>query len=606
MPFDIQAPLVSLAETAHTSLIAKFHEWGHHPSADQWEAILDLLDHLETAANHDLEQAVYVSAIPAGCGKSASLVAFTKALASSPAYAGTGVLIACNRVTEVHDMATALQSHRGKLCVIVGRGNPATLALGDHSEAGEAQIVVCTQASLKETMKATRFFERAQRFHFRGARRDVVCWDEAVAFNRPVTLDADTVGDLAKLMRRQAPEAAVAVKEWSLAIDRHPTGPCAVPDFKALGVCFHRLEEDAADRDDLVAQVKALRVSSGGTGWVLKGNLGSSLVSHVPELPIGLLPLIVTDASAARGVAHASYDQMGRTRRIIRLREAAKTYANMALKIVPTAASRSTYRDKTSPKGKELIEMAVRAIKRAAPEKVLVISYKSWLVMKGVEERTISAAIDARLTDEEKARVSHLTYGSHTATNVFKDCRHVILMGLNFLPSAASYAASGAALQKPMRSADPADHPTEHQVEEMRVGMLRDATVQAVLRGNARLGLSGDCGPCEVIIPQTRQTGLTEADYRGMFPGVTLTEDRSLMPVKPLRGRLKDLSAIVARRLAAGDVEMPNPSLCAELGMARQDFAALVKKPEWGVWVAAMGLNPGLLRGRVMGLRRLA
>jgi len=91
-----------------------------------------------------------------------------------------------------------------------------------------------------------------------------------------------------------------------------------------------------------------------------------------------------------------------------------------------------------------------------------------------------------------------------------------------------------------------------------------------------------------------------------MFPGVVIVEDRTLMPAKPLRGRLKSLADIVARRLEAGDAEMPNPSLYAELGMARQDFAALVKKPEWGAWVAAMGLNPGLLRGRVMGLRRLA
>ena len=110
----------------------------------------------------------------------------------------------------------------------------------------------------------------------------------------------------------------------------------------------------------------------------------------------------------------------------------------------------------------------------------------------------------------------------------------------------------------------------------------------------------------EVVIPQSRQTGLTLGDYRGMFPGVVLSDDRQLMPAKPLKGRLKALSDIVSRRLGEGEREMSNPSLGNELGMTRQDFGALVRKPEWQAWVAAMGLNPRPLKGRVMGLRRVA
>jgi hypothetical protein len=48
---------------------------------------------------------------------------------------------------------------------------------------------------------------------------------------------------------------------------------------------------------------------------------------------------------------------------------------------------------------------------------------------------------------------------------------------------------------------------------------------------------------------------------------------------------------------------MTNPSLYAEMGMRQQNYAALVRKPEWQAYVAAMGLRPQKLRGRVAGLR---
>ena len=600
-------PAQSLATVARASLDALFAAGGHHPSGEQWAAIDDLLDHLRRAAEGSLDRAVYVSAIPAGTGKTASIAAFALALMTSPDCAGIGMVITCNRVAEVRDMAEALAPHRDKLCVIVGKENTDVLALSAHAEADGAQVVISTQASLKETLKSAHDLDAAQRYHFRGARRPIVVWDEAIAFNRPVMLDGDTVANLSKAMRRQSSEAATALKEWAARLDRASEGQNDVPDFEALGVDFHRLEQDASDSDELVAQTKALAVISGGAGWVLRDNLsGPAMVSYVPELPRGLMPVIVTDASAALGVHHASYEQMASTLPVVRLKEASKTYRNMTLRIVPTAASRSTYRDRTSPRGKELIEMAVRYIRSVAPDDVLVVSYKSWMAMKGVEEHTIREAINARLLPEERDRVRHITWGTHTATNAHKTVRRVLLMGLNFLPRAASYAASGAALEKPMRTNDPSDHPTPDQVDEMRTGMLRDATMQAILRGNARMGVNGDCGHMEAVVPQVRQTGLSEADYLGMFPGVILTQDTTLLPAKPLKGKLKDLSEIVARRMAEGVEEMTNQSLYEEIGMKRQNFGPLVKRPEWRAWVTAVGLHPERLKGGDVGLRRRA
>ena len=141
----------------------------------------------------------------------------------------------------------------------------------------------------------------------------------------------------------------------------------------------------------------------------------------------------------------------------------------------------------------------------------------------------------------------------------------------------------------------------------MQVGMLMDATLQALLRGTRDEWASvGTVAGWSAVIPQTKQTGLSKDDYRRMFPGVNLVDDVVLMPPKPLKGRLKELDAIVVRRLEAGETEMTNASLREELGMSERNYRALVQKQEWQARRAQLGLNPQKLNGRLMGLRRVA
>lgn len=607
MPAATDAAPVTLASAALANMQETFRDGGHRPSPEQWDAITDYLEHAERAANGDLACAVYLSAIPAGTGKSVAVAAFAGAVARSPAHAAVGVLIAVNRISEARDMAEALKDHRAKLGLIVGAKHATELqAMGGHLEADTAQIVVTTQAALKETMRRAGDFNAAARYFFNGERRRVVLWDEAISFNRPVVLDGDAVVKLAAALRRQSGDAAAALKRWSADLDSHPAGLCTVPDFTSLGVDFVRLEQEA-ETDEQAAQARALSIISGEAGHVLRSNASaSSLVTYVPELPSSLMPVLVTDASAARGVHHQSYQMMSSTRPVVRLKEATKAYTNLTLRIVPTAASRSIYRKVNSHEGRDLIDMIVGYIRRVALEPVLVVSYKSAFTIHGIKERTIRDAVDARLTDDERARVSHMTWGSHTATNDHKAVARVVFAGLNFMPAAAAYAASGAALGKPMNTAAVEDHPTGEQVKDMERGMLRDSTLQAVLRGAARMGIDGDCGRQEVVIPQAPQTGLSTADYMGMFPGCKVARDLTLLPLKPLKGRLLKCSAVVLRRHEAGDHEITDPSIYGELEMGRADYGKLKRKEEWVAWLSAVGWHQAKLGGGIMGLRRRA
>ena len=599
----------SLAETARADMERVFatgeRAGKHRPSPPQWAAIVDYLEHAEMAADGNLKLAVYLSAIPCGTGKSVAVASFSRAVAQSADHDGVGVLIAVNRLSEARDMADALKDQRAKLCLIVGKTSAGDMQpLGGHLEADAAQIVITTHAALKETLRRTRDFNRTERYFYRGARRRVVMHDEAIAFNRPVVLDGDAVLKLAAALRRQSPDAVAALKRWSSDLEEHRGGLCAVPDFMALGVDFARLEQDA-DSDDQAAQARALSIISGEAGHVLRSNAkASNLVTYIPELPPSLLPVLVTDASAAAGINHASYEQMRQTRPIIRLREAAKSYANLTLRIIPTAASRSTYRKPNSHEGRDLVEMIVRYVQSVAPAPALVVSYKAPMAIHGVQERTIREAVNARLTPAEQARTRHLTWGTHTATNAHTDVAHLVFAGLNFLPESAAYAASGAALSKPMNTTAADDHPSADQVKEMERGALRDSTLQAVLRGAARMGVDGDCGRQEVVLPQAPQTGLTDADLRGMFPGCRIVRDVTLMPPKPLKGNLKRLADAVQRRLEAGDWEMTDASLYGEVGIAKSNHGKLKAKPEWAAWLGSMGLHQAKLGGGLIGLRR--
>jgi hypothetical protein len=442
-------------------------------------------------------------------------------------------------------------------------------------------------------------FDAASRFHYRGCRRAIIAWDEAFQFKRPVVLDTDAVGNVAKAMRRQSAEAAHTLKQWAAETDQLK-GLASVPDFEPLGVDFERLEEDVADNAETVAQVKALAVISGDQGFISRQGNSSGIVTHYPEIPASLMPLIVTDASAK---VNPSYAQMALKMPVRWLIDAPKTYRNMTIRLIPLSGSRSVYRDRRKTTGRDLLDMAARYLASVPTEEdVLVIGYKGRFNIQGVRESNLEDALLSRLKQDDRSRVRYLTYGNHTATNAYKNVKHVLLLGLNYLPKAAGHAASGAALDLNLKD----EHPTDAQIRAMQSGLLMDSTLQALLRGNARIGVDGDCGVMEAVIPQTNQAGISEEDYRRMFPGVNIVQDRVLMPSVPLKGRLEQLAAIVTRRLKTGETEMTNQSLYTEMDMKAGNFAALVKKPEWHTFIAALGLRPQRLKGTARGLRLIA
>jgi hypothetical protein len=371
-----------------------------------------------------------------------------------------------------------------------------------------------------------------------------------------------------------------------------------VPDFGAE-MPWEDLEEAVQEDDNLTSLAHHLRVISGELVRVKRSGQRSVVVTHYPELPISILPIVVTDASAQ---VNASYAKMRQKGLIRDLRSARKTYQNMHLRLVPMAASRSAFKENRGQQGKAVLDTVARYIQTVpVGEPVLVIGYKGNFSIKGERTHTLDQALLGRLTPDDQKRVSWLHYGEHTATNAHRETKHVVLMGLHYTPHALHVASTAAADDMDLRR----HTPTSTDVSDMRDGLLMDATLQAILRGHARMGSGGRCGDCEVVVFQTRQKGLTDEQWRKMFPEVVLMHDKVLAPRVPLKGRLLELATIVERRLAAGETEISYPSLYEEMRMEKSNFARLIKSDAWQVHIKNLKLTICALKGKVRALRGL-
>lgn len=630
----LTSPSGTLASIALADLQARFADYGTNPSHEQWQAIGSLLECLEESVDsfHGLKRSLYLSPIPCGVGKSQTIAAFARALAAAPDLDDVGMLILVSRINEARDTAAALEGCRDKLCVMTS--DAKVNALGDHQKAQAAQICVATQESLRIALKTLGAFEDCSTFAYRFTPRAVRVWDESFNFNRPVVMDNDgfltPVANALQAMGKH--NAKSAIKIWSGELDAMPadvkgikkTWNTTAPDLRALGVDFDELARRMDDCEDGVHMCEALALISGNKVGITRGTYSRpTIITHYPEIPRSLMPLIVTDASALVNQAYAQMAERGTP--IVLLKEAGKTYANMTVRIVGEAASRSQYR-KAAERSK-LLDGVVRYI-RESDDHVLVFGYKgSDFAQRGNTHRTLKAQLQHRLgaaqpvvdddglaklmatpgaVDDLMAQgrvVFYLTHGRGTATNFYRCIKRVCLMGLDFPAGAVAHATSGAAQDLDLIN----DHPTQRQLDDVNHGILLDRTLQPGLRGAARVSNAGDCMPMELVVFQSPQSGLAYSDYQDtLFPSCRVIRDTTIFPPKAeTETHLQKLLRIAAERLKAGETVLSFASLREALGqMTPANFADLIRSDEWLAFLGSHKLAevtlpvPGRTRGR--------
>lgn len=600
----------TLAGIAYAELRHLYALRGITPSDQQWEAMAALLECLEASASafDQLAPALYLSPIPCGVGKSQSIAAFARALAKAPDMDDIGMIVFVNRIAEARDAALELAAVRHKLCILTS--DDKVNALGDHETADQAQICIATQESLRIAMRGVAgSLEHCPTFAYRWSVRQVRCWDESFSFQRGVILDNDSALKLSRAMHMiGAVDAKSALKIWSAELDCAPAGvgvtwQTLVPDLRALGVNFAKLEAILYDDQD-IHLCEALALISGQKVGVTKGSFDlPTVVTHYPEIPRSLMPLVVTDASA---LVNRAYIQMAASGTpIVALKAAGKTYENMTVRIVDEASSRSQL--KKAAQRDKLLDGVVRYVREADTD-VLVFGYKGDnFCARAAVHRTLKAQLQHRLGKAQRVLddadllklkpgeleriratgrvVFYLTHGRGTATNVYRDVARVCLIGLDYPPGGFAHATSGAAQDLDLVD----NHPTRTQVEEVYRGMLLDRTLQPALRGAARLSVNGDCGAMELVVFQSKRHGLTRQEYRDLFPGCRLLTDVSLVPPKETKKtHLKILQETVEARLKAGETVLSFQSLRGSGDPA--NFSKLTASDDWQAFLAEKGL----------------
>lgn len=135
------------------------------------------------------------------------------------------------------------------------------------------------------------------------------------------------------------------------------------------------------------------------------------------------------------------------------------------------------------------------------------------------------------LVKEDKARVQFIHWGQHQATNAYREIPNVILSGVMHLPDSQhtglAYASTGYQLREGL---------PDGLADQIRLGELGHAILQAAGRGIMRGFENGSCPQCNLYIIASAQSGI-RGELHKLFPGCFINDWKRRH--KDLKGKVK-------------------------------------------------------------------
>ena len=427
-----------LAQTAFRTLQDTFTARGHQPDTSHLTALLHILETMEAMANGTAKPSIFLASLDPGIGKSSSVVEFSKALTASAAHRSIGMLVCVGRLDEARALVGELISAGVGSRVAVKTSDDA-LNLLSGCPVPEAQVLIITQQKAElETKRQA--FTAVSMFHYQGAPRAIRVWDEAWLPGAPITLDRADLGVLFTVAQRLNGKLWRALEDFFITLRSLDDGALvAVPDWKALsGVgeldVLSMLEAGrgaTADQQRLTASTlyfiagREIRVrreiySADGNGRVI--------ISYQDTLPEDIAPLVVLDASIR---VRQTYADAVAHRGVVLLSEAVKDYSELTVHLWRTGGSKTAFRDN----GQELVTGMAATIMQKPTERWLIVTHKP-----SQKVGNIDAKLRRELPPGVSALVSIISWGSHMATNEFRDVGNVILGGTLFMLNRPGFA----------------------------------------------------------------------------------------------------------------------------------------------------------------------
>jgi hypothetical protein len=571
-----------LAAETLRNLARYFATKGHRPSPAMWEALTDLALTLEAMAEGRAASKFFLSCLDPGVGKTQTITRFTDTLLSRPDYEDVGVVICVGRLSEVATLVDAIAVPEDILSVLT---SDATLNALGKAPVNAAQVLITTQQRIEKQLNNGAFND-ASGFFYRGKPRAVRIWDESYLPGQTITLGADDLAFILRVLTPLSPELRETVKDIFNTVDGLSDGSVyEVPDFVSqhdvdLNDVLGMIDGDRDNgerslRDDQRAILSSLWFLAGKIVTVRRdGRMGNAVIDYRDTLPEDLAPMVILDAS---GRVRETYRDIEHSRRtLVRLKTAAKRYDNLTVHLWQTGGGKQSFQKS----GGKLIAGIVKAIDTKPTERWLVVVHRRDVKVGNVEQDLRS------LIKAPQQNVEFITWGQHMATNDYVDVKNVILAGTLFYRPSFYEALKRLAAGRPANKGNV----TREELERVMLGEHAHAILQALCRGAVRRCDGEHCHPCDAYIIASVKSGIPAA-LPSIFPGCTVVRWQPLE--RSLKGHVKAAVELVEQWFKSakpGDV-LPFKQLSKELGITSHDFKHSVRRhPDFISAVSELGI----------------
>ncbi|PTQ63721.1 hypothetical protein C8J45_105298 [Sphingomonas sp. PP-CE-3G-477] len=442
--------------------------------------LVNLIDHLDKGLRGELNPRYYLSSIDPGIGKTECYCSFIKSWKKMGFNPEGSILIAVHTKEEIRSIIRRCGLDSEDFACLTGED--ATNELG-RGEAGinSARVLFTTHAML-HSRTAGKLFSSAKEFHYLGAPRTLRIWDEAFLLAQPVTLSMHDLTRLSHSIRSTDPHLLTSIDALATRMVDGAADDCIVVPREIASLAS--AAKGAKQLSDTEKRTLRYLTLVAGTAMVLRsvgGVLGRVLVGASAPLPADVAPVIILDASGrVRGTYKA---QEAGTAKLVRLTPSVRDYGNVRVHVCKTTAGKTglagdAYRE-------QLYRASAKIIDSKPHEEWLVISYKS--------DNTLDIESDIKSFVAKPSSIRFLNWGRHHGTNEFRDCKNILIIGSHLYGPDGYHALELAASGLP---ADKFHGPSKgFAADELCHNLL-----QAVMRGNARSGISSIAGECDVYV----------------------------------------------------------------------------------------------------------
>ena len=460
----------------------------------------------------------YVSPVDVGVGKTTLLVAAGRVLLRTPELRHVGMVMFVSRLDQMPAIRAEIGGPEavGFLC-----RDDETMAM-NTGDPKKKQVVLAPQQYLRALAQSGRGYADLYPLNYGGQPRLLRTWDERKEFNSPVVLYQTAIAALPDALQQLHPGFAKTIGDLAHALHGAKTGDrFHIPASLALDAAAEMV---FAKKSRALETFRLLKGLSGASVLVCEDGARKALVAYTPSIPVGLAPMLIMDASARVTASYRQEQESGLPVRL--LGPATWDYSRLSIHIWNRGGGKGA----CSKNWKEYATATAEAINREPDLRWLVVHHSKESIGVDYEKET------GALLKGISTHVDFVTWGRHPATNEYRDCTRIVLVGTLYLPRATTCARVMAA------SGNAETYPTPELLASMSAGDEDDAVLQAIGRSAVRIGVDGYCGAAEAYMITSSKRGL-RTRLPKTYPGCAVDDWTPGGDVQPQRQTKPQLAA---------------------------------------------------------------